>query len=105
MGFREILLGKKGVVILEKVGNCCQEYKGLIPTSRNGSDRHGMQLHGLTLAHSDFYWRDWGEPYSGWALSPRPAKHRAGMSTKCVVTLRITLEIRTAMMAATGVNT
>ena len=94
------------VVILENVGNCCQEYKGLIPTSGNGSDRRGMQLRGLTLVHSAFSWRDSEEPYSGWALSPRPAKHRAEMPTKCVVIfLRIPFEIWTAMLAAAGVNT
>jgi hypothetical protein len=61
-GFPGILLVKKGVVILEKVGNYCQEYKGFIPTSGNGSGRRGMQLHDLTLAHSAFYWRDCEEP-------------------------------------------
>jgi hypothetical protein len=63
-----------------------------------------MQLHCLILAHSAFYWREWVEPYSGWSLNPRPSKRRAGMSTNCVVTLRIMLEIRTAMLAVTGVE-
>ena len=63
-----------------------------------------MQHHGLTLAQWAFYCSDWEEPDSGWALNPRPVKNKAEMSTKCIVTLRITFKIRKAVLAATGVN-